>query len=130
MSFFCFAHSQVDSARIVQKLDKLEQVNKETKELLKRSAIIDRQNQTLIYKIKKYIEKISSQNRYSERLGIESDFKKSQAIKPFNNEPTIEVEIPDGVDSIRGNFFYRLFHKQIFIIKPFKIVNDEKIYLD
>lgn len=129
IGFFCFAHSQTDSIRIVQQLQKLEQVNNETKILLKKADKIDRENRTLIYKIKKYIEHISKTEDAQKSLA--QNFSNRSGILPSNiNEPVLEVEKPDGTDSIRGSFFYRLFHKQIYIIKPYKIINNEKIYLD
>ena len=125
MGFFCFAHGQADSAKIVQQLQKLEQVNNETRILLKKSDKIDKENRTLIYKIKKYIERITKNEilakNHNNKLGI----------LPSNiNEPVLEIDKPDGQDSIRGSFFYRLFHKDKIFIKPYKIINNEKVYLD
>lgn len=125
IGFFCFAHSQTDSIKIVQQLHKLEQVNNETRILLKKSDKIDKENRTLIYKIKKYIERITKNEvlskNHNNKLGI----------LPSNiNEPVLEIDKPDGQDSIRASFFYRLFHKDKILIKPYKIINNEKVYLD
>ena len=125
IGFFCFAHSQTDSIKIVQQLQKLEQVNNETRILLKKSDKIDKENRTLIYKIKKYIERITKNEV------LAKNHNNKMGILPSNiNEPVLEIDKPDGQDSIRGNFFYRLFHKDKIFIKPYKIINNEKVYLD
>ncbi|GEM_PF-3001568 len=127
VSFFCFAHSQVDSVRIVQKLNQLDKVNSETKALLNKADHIAKENQSLIYRIKAYIDKLS--RKHAEAPG--QALTNNAAVRPDNiNEPVTEIDVPDGVDSIRGSFFYRLFHRNIYILKPYKIVNDEKVYLD
>ena len=129
MGFFCFAHGQADSAKIVQSLQKLEQVNKETKILLKRSDQLAKENTTLIYRIKMYIQK------YIKNTGVHDEkpipLNRSQGIIPENDtKPVVELHVPDGIDSIRGSFFYRLFHKDKIYLRPYKIINDEKVYLD
>lgn len=129
IGFFCFAHSQTDSVKIVQQLQKLEQVNNETKILLKKSDKIDKENRTLIFKIKKYIERITRSEDAQNVLA--ENYSNKNGVLPSNiNEPILEIDKPDGQDSIRGSFFYRLFHKEIYIIKPYKIINNEKVYLD
>lgn len=129
IGFFCFAHSQTDSIKIVQQLQKLEQVNNETRILLKKADKIDKENRTLIYKIKKYIERITKSEDAQNVLA--ENYSNKKGILPYNiNEPILEIDKPDGQDSIRGSFFYRLFHKEIYIIKPYKIINNEKVYLD
>ena len=125
IGFFCFAHSQTDSIKIVQQLQKLEQVNNETRILLKKSDKIDKENRTLIYKIKKYIERITKNEI------LAKNHNNKMGILPSNiNEPVLEIDKPDGQDSIRASFFYRLFHKDKIFIKPYKIINNEKVYLD
>ena len=126
LSFFCFANSQTDSLRIVQKLNQLDKANAEAKMIIKKLDKIDNENETLIYKIKSYIKKLSTRDKIA-RTQMENN----QAIKAINiNEPVTEIITPDGYDSIRRGFIYRLFHKDKIFVKPFKIVKDEKVYLD
>lgn len=129
IGFFCFANAQTDSVRIVTQLNKLEQVSKETKVLLQKSEKIDRENRTLIQRIKNYIQSlVHHKDSQTEKEDLAMN---SQAVEVRNiNKPIVEVQIPDGIDSIRGSFFYRLFHKNKIILKPYKIINDEKVYLD
>ena len=130
IGFFCFANGQVDSLKIVRQLNKLDLVNTETKILLKKADKIDRENRTLIYKIKKYIERLTHDNN-NVQDELKKNYSNNKAVIPNNiNEPVIEIDKPDGTDSIRGSFFYRLFHKEIYILKPYKIINNEKVYLD
>jgi len=57
--------------------------------------------------------------------------KKSSAVKEENRiEPVEEIDVYDGQDTIRGGWLYRFFHKDDFIIRRYKIENNEKIYLD
>ena len=126
LGFSCFANSQTDSLRIVQKLNQLDKANAEAKMIIKKLDKIDNENETLIYKIKSYIKKLTTRDKIAQnQLG------KSQAIKANNiNEPVTEITTPDGYDSIRRGFIYRLFHKEKIFIKPYKIINNEKVYLD
>lgn len=56
---------------------------------------------------------------------------KSAAIKEENRtDPVEEIEVFDGQDTIRAGWFYRLFHKNDYIIRRYKFENNEKVYLD
>ncbi|QDP86086.1 hypothetical protein FNJ88_11200 [Chryseobacterium sp. SNU WT5] len=126
LGFSCFANSQTDSLRIVQKLNQLDKANAEAKMIIKKLDKIDNENETLIYKIKTYIKKLTIRDNIAQ-----NQLEKSQAIKANNiNEPVTEITTPDGYDSIRRGFIYRLFHKEKIFIKPYKIINNEKVYLD
>lgn len=130
LGFSCFANSQTDSLRIVQKLNQLDKANAEAKMIIKKLDKIDNENETLIYKIKTYIKKLTIRGKIAQK-SIQTQLENSQAIKADNiNEPVTEITTPDGYDSIRRGFIYRLFHKDKIFIKPFKIVNYEKVYLD
>lgn len=60
-----------------------------------------------------------------------NSIEKEKAIKEENRtEPVNEIEVYDGSDTIRGGWLYRLFHKNDFYIKRYKIENNEKVYLD
>lgn len=131
LGFFCFANSQVDSMRIVQKLEQLDQVNNQNRMLFKKADVIDKQNQSLIFKIKIYIQKLRVQNKFTETKLVTERLNSYEAVKPSNiNEPITEVIVPDGYDTIKGSFFYRLFHKEKTFLKAYKIQGDEKIYMD
>lgn len=56
---------------------------------------------------------------------------RAAAVKEENrNDPVEEIEIYDGTDSVRAGWLYRLFHKDDYYLKRYKIVNNEKVYLD
>lgn len=130
LGFFCFANSQTDSLRIVQKLNQLDKANAEAKMIIKKLDRIDTENETLIYKIRAYIKKLTQREQLSQNI-YQSQLENSQGIKAQNvNEPVTEIVTPDGYDSIRRSFIYRLFHTDKILIRPFKIVKDEKVYLD
>lgn len=132
IGFLCPAsgYSQADSLKIIQKLNRLEQVTNETQLLLKKADQIERQKQTLIQRLRAYISKLRADSQEQKQL-IDYDVKNTAAVKAQNiNEPVVEITVPDGYDTIRASFFYRLFHQNSYILKPYKIVNDEKIYLD
>lgn len=129
----CSAHSfsQNDSVKIMKQLEQLDKINKENIELLKDSEKLEKRKQNLFEKLKVYIINLKFENRLKENEITANKFKNQEAIKADNiNEPVEEIQISDGVDSIRGSFFYRLFNKNNIILKPYKIVNNEKIYLD
>lgn len=131
LGFFCFAHSQNDSMRIVQKLNQLDKANAEAKMIIKKLDRVDTENETLIYKIKAYIQKLTQRNKVAESNVVRANLENSQAIKAQNiNVPVEEIITPDGYDSIRRSFIYRLFHKDKLLIRPYKMQKDEKIYLD
>lgn len=123
--------SQNDSLRIMKQLEQLDKINKENIELLKTSEKLEKRKQNLFEKLKVYIINLKFENRLKDKVITANKFKNQEAIKAENiNEPVEEIQIPDGVDSIRAGFFYRIFNKNKFIIKPYKIVNNEKVYLD
>jgi len=123
--------SQNDSVKIMKQLNQLDKINKENIELLKTSEKLEKRKQNLFEKLKVYIINLKFENRLKDKVITANKFKNQEAVKAENiNEPVEEIQVPDGVDSIRGSFFYRLFNKSKFILKPYKIVNNEKIYLD
>ena len=55
----------------------------------------------------------------------------SKAIKEENRtDPVTEIDVPVGVDTIRGGWIYRLLHRNDYYFKRYKIENNEKVYLD
>lgn len=132
IGFLCPAagYSQADSLKIIQKLNRLEQVTNETQILLKKADQIEKQKQSLIQRLRAYINKLRTDNQEQKR-SLDYEVKNTAAVKVQNiNEPVVEITVPDGYDTIRASFFYRLFHQTNYILKPYKIVNDEKVYLD
>lgn len=122
MSFYFFASSQNDSLLIMQKIQKLDKINTETKVLLKKTDQITKENQSLIYKIKVYVLKLLHKDKISESNQVKEQLNQSVGIKEKNiNEPIIEIFIPTGYDTIRGNFFYRLFHKEKYYLRAYKL---------
>ena len=133
VGFLCPASvkSQGDSLQILKKLNQLEQVNKETKVLLKKSDQLEKRKQGLMERLRDYIFSLKRENKQKSTQLLTRQYKDNEGVKVENiNEPIQEINLPDGVDSVRGNFLYRLLHKNAYILKPYKIVNDEKIYLD
>lgn len=123
--------SQNDSVKIMKQLEQLDKINKENIELLKTSEQLEKRKQNLFEKLKVYIINLKFENRLKDKQITADKYNKQEAIKTENiNEPIEEIQIPDGVDSIRGSFFYRLFNKNKIILKPYKIVNNEKVYID
>lgn len=123
--------SQNDSLKLIELSNQLNKINKENIELFKTSEKLEIRKQNLFEKLKVYIINLKSENKLKDKQITANKRNKQEAIKAENiNEPIEEISIPDGVDSIRGSFFYRLFNKNKIILKPYKIVNNEKIYLD
>lgn len=123
------ANAQRDSI-LINKLKQLENVNKETVELIKKAEKLEKEKETLLKKLQRYIQKWKDSNFAEEK----SDSKKhvdNKAVKA-DNKNTVVTEIEERVfcDSIKGSWIYRLFHKEDYKLKRYKIVDNEKIYLD
>jgi hypothetical protein len=98
---------------------KWNEVNKESKKLETR---LSRLQQLVLRFYKTYFSSGNEKNDSTD---------KDKAIKEENrNDPVKEIDVYDGSDTIRGGFFYRLFHKDDIIIRRYKIENNEKVYLD
>ena len=123
--------SQGDSVQIMKKLNQLDQVTKETKALIKKSEAIEKKKENLMDKLREYIRNLKNENRLKEKQIMAISYKNTEAIKAENiNEPVQEIIFPDGIDSVRGSFIYRLLHREKYLLKPYKIINNEKVYLD
>lgn len=133
LGFLCPAsgYSQADSLKIIQKLNRLEQVTNETKVLLKKADVVEKEKQTVLQKLRVYISRLKAQTEEQQKQSFDYVAKNDAAIKAKNiNEPVVELRVPDGYDTIRASFIYRLFHKTNYILKPYSIINNEKVYLD
>jgi hypothetical protein len=129
---FCFAHGQSppkeDSAIqvVTEKVSTLNKINQENeiliKELIEKKKV-EKQSKEIVNRSKSTEDKITriAENQKSEIL---------EAVKPENIKPIIEVDFKVYSEIIKGGFFYRLFHKDHYKIKYYKIVGDEKVYLN
>lgn len=110
------AEAEKQKAQIIEK--KLSEAEKENEKLKIEKA-------SLLSKIKLF---------FSEYFGSNTERQvrnNSKAIKEENRtDPVQEIDIFDGQDTIRAGWFYRLFHKSDYIIRRYKIENNEKVYLD
>lgn len=68
---------------------------------------------------------------FKEETSRSGSYNNSKAVKEENRtDPVKEIEVYDGQDTIRAGWLYRLFHKNDFVIRRFKIIGNEKVYLD
>lgn len=128
ISISCFASGQnSDSLKI--KLDELTKSNQVMEQKIIKLDIVEKKHDNAIYRLKAFIKRLMSDKATEQKEDYLSGNR--EAVKVDNpTEPVTEIIIPDGVDSIRGGWIYRFFHKNNYIKKPYKIVNNEKIYLD
>ena len=127
MGVFCFAHGQTKNKEdsilqsITEKVNVVNEIN--AKNDLKFKQIIAE---------KKARESEIRAKKKSTKTGEKKDdhISKSEALKP--DPPKIVIEVPFLVysESVRGGWIYRLLHKDDFKIKYYKIVGDEKVYLN
>lgn len=130
IGFLCFAKAQnVDSLNLIQLKEQLDEKNKKIEVLIQRAEKAEKRNETMFYRLKMYISKLV--NSQAKQSKTESYMNNREGIKVENpTDPVTEYDIPSGIDTIRGGWLYRLFHKDKFILKPYKTVDNEKIYLD
>jgi hypothetical protein len=133
ISFLCLANAQqkTDSIKVVEMAKVLEQKTEANKKLMEENSKIQQENETLLeivfLKFKKLIG-LKSEVSKQERKII---FQNKEGTKTENQtDPVTEIEIPVGVDTIRGGWIYRLLHRNDVYYKRYKIENNEKIYLD
>lgn len=130
---FCMAKGQnesLDSLAAVKKIKIIDAKIKETEKLLKKDEQVQKEGEAIYKKVKAYIKYLLNEKKATGEKKV-SKPENQQAIKAENRiDPVTEIEVADGKDSIRGGWIYRLFHKNDFYIKRYKIVNNEKIYLD
>ncbi len=130
---FCFMPGQVksDSITLAKKIEKLEEITQENKVLLQKAEKVEKKKENLIYRLKMYILSLTEHVDQAKNKGSGLDYRNKEATKVENKtEPVTEIDIPVGVDTIRGGWLYRLFHKNDYVIRRYKIENNEKIYLD
>lgn len=122
---------KTDSARIVEKLNRLEELTKETQQLIQRADMIEKKKETLIQKLKVYITTLTNSVEKVDGITLNSRYKNNkEAIKSENNlKPVTEIDVPSGVDTIKGGRIYRILHKNDYYFRPYKLVNGRKVYL-
>lgn len=128
ISISCFASGQnQDSLKI--KYEELKQSNQVIEQKIKKLEVVEKKHDNAIYRLKTFIKRLMSDKATEKKEDF--IYGNREAVKVDNpTDPVTEIIIPDGVDSIRGGWLYRFFHRDNYIKKPYKIVNNEKIYLD
>lgn len=130
IGFICFAKAQnADSANLAQLKEQLDEKNRKIEVLIEKADKAEKRNETMFYRLKVYISKlITSQAKQSNSEYYRNN---REGIKVENpTDPVTELDEPDGVDSIRGGWLYRLLHKDDFRLKYYKLINNEKYYLN
>ena len=127
MGVFCFAHGQSKPKEdsivqsITEKINATNKINRENEILL---------NQIIVAKKAKEAEFTAKKNSPVTEKTVNKSLSKSEAIKTDNITPEIEVDFKVYEEFIRGGFFYGILHKDDYKIKYYKIVGDEKVYLN
>lgn len=137
----CFAFAQEpqkpDTSKLSEKVKeaivKIEAEKMKAEVLEKKLSEAEKENEQLKNKRSSLYSKLK--HFFNEYFGTEvSDncsAANSKAVKEENrNDPVEEIEVYDGQDTIRAGWLYRLFHKNDFVIRRYKIIGNEKVYLD
>lgn len=131
ISFICLANAQQksDSIETLKLAKVLDQKNEKNRKDMQEVRAINKENESLLelvfLKFKRLISK-SEAKKLNHGLTNNKEGTKSDN----RNDPVTEIEVPAGIDTIRGGWIYRLFHQNNFYYKPYKIENNEKVYLD
>lgn len=128
IGFFCFANGQnVDSLQI--KLNELEQKNQKIESLIKKVEVAEKKHESAFYRLKVFLQSLIKDKAANKVKN--SNLMNREAIKVENpTDPVNEDDLPSGIDTIRGGWLYRLFHKDHFYLKKYKTIDNEKIYYD
>lgn len=131
ISFFCLANAQQkkDSVKVIELVKVLQEKTEVNKKLMQENKMIQKENESLMeivfLKVKKWISHSTALNKAEQKA------RNREATKTDNqNNPVTEIDVHAGVDTIRGGWIYRLFHQNNYYYKPYKIQNNEKVYLD
>ena len=130
IGFICFAKAQTaDSVNLAKLAEELDAKNKKIEELIEKADKVEKRHETMFYRLKVFISNLISDKAAQQPFKVYMNNR--DGIKVENpTDPVTEVDVPAGVDTVRGGWLYRLFNKDNFIYKKYKIVNNEKIYLD
>jgi seryl-tRNA synthetase len=130
LSLFCFAKGQnIDSTNLAKLTEELEAKNKKIEVLLQKAEKVEKKHETMFYRLKIYVSNLIDSNAEQTKNKIQNVNR--EGIKVENpTDPVTEIDEIDGVDSIRGSWLYRFFHKNNYKLKYYKLINDEKIYLN
>ena len=128
IGFFCFANGQnSDSLQI--KLMELEQKNQKIESLIQKAEIVEKKHESAFFKLKSFIKNLVSDDAKGSAVSFK--IANREGVKKENpTDPVTEIDILSGIDTIQGGWIYRLLHKENFYLKRYKIVNNEKVYLD
>lgn len=134
ISFFCLAgnaQEKKDSMTVVEMGRVLQQKTEENKKLMEENNRIQKQNESLLEIIFWKVKKLISPRTQFIETDIQQVYQNKEGTKTENQtDPVTEIDIPVGVDTIRGGWIYRLLHRNDYYFKRYKIENNEKIYLD
>ena len=132
ISFLCLANAQqkADSIEVVKMAKALEQKNEQNKKDIQEIRKTNKENESLLELVFQMFRKRVSRTEI-ERPDPAEVSRNNIGTKAENRtDPVEEIEVYDGTDKVRGSWLYRLFHKDDYYLKRYKIVNNEKVYLD
>jgi hypothetical protein len=133
ISFFCLANAQqkTDSIKVVEMAKVLEKKTELNKKSMEEYTKIQKENESLLEIVVLMYKKLIGQKKAINKYEREITFRNKEGIKVENNtDPVTEIDVPVGVDTIRGGWIYRMLHRNDIYYKRYKIENNEKIYLD
>ncbi|WP_294288542.1 hypothetical protein [uncultured Chryseobacterium sp.] len=125
------AQEKTDSVKVVELAKVLQEKTAQNKKLMEENKKIQQENENLLEIVLLKLRKLIGSRSTIEKQEKNVFFQNNQGTKAENRtDPVEEIEIYDGADTIRGGWFYRLFHKNDFYYKRYKLVDNEKVYLD
>lgn len=133
ISFFCLANAQqkTDSIKVVEMAKVLEKKTELNKKSMEEYTKIQKENESLLEIVVLMYKKLIGQKKAINKYEREISFRNKEGIKVENKtDPVTEIDVPVGVDTIRGGWIYRMLHRNDIYYKRYKIENNEKIYLD
>ncbi|KAA0126435.1 DUF2113 domain-containing protein [Chryseobacterium sp. SN22] len=133
ISFFCLAgnaQEKTDSLKVVELAKVLQEKTEQNKKLMEENKKIQKENENLLEIVFLKFKKLISRTKVE--TPDRTDYSRNKVGTKAENrtEPVEEIEVYDGADTVRAGWIYRLFHKNDYYLKRYKIVNNEKVYLD
>lgn len=125
MGVFCFAHGQ-NTPKQDSTIEEVKSILIETKNINREAKLLLKQKEA-----QKMAEiKVKKKSPKSDNLKESKGLAKSEALKPEPTKQVIEVDFKVYKDLIRGGFFYRILHKDDYKVRYYKIIGNEKVYLN
>lgn len=125
------AQQKSDSIQVIEMGKALEKMNLENKKEIHQIKKTQDENESLLELVFIKFRALIRGKLDIEKPTNRASFQYNEATKAENRtDPVEEIEVYDGTDTIRGGWFYRLFHKNDFYYKRYKLVDNEKVYLD